>query len=87
MLKRFKKLAKDFGYGKRKRLQKIKNSVSLAMCEKCFAFYYKNAWHLSKPTYLVEYDEEEVPIFFTKCSACVEQEEAMYEKESSLSFS
>jgi len=77
MLKRFKKLASD--YGKRKKLHKVKNSVSLAMCEKCFAFYYKNAWHLARPAYLSESDEEEVPVFFTECAACIEQEEAMYE--------
>ncbi len=87
MLKKFKKLASDFSSGSRKKFNKMKSSMSLAMCEKCFAFYYKNAWHLTRPAYLSESDEEEVPVFFTQCAACLEQEDAMYEKESNLSYS
>lgn len=94
MLKKMKTLARekinnigrDWNYGKKKKLQKIQSSKTLAMCDGCYSFYYKNSWHLKKPTYLNEYQEEEIPIFFTQCSACLEQEEALYEKESNLIF-
>ena len=87
MLKKFKKLAKDLNHSTRKKFHRMKNSASFAMCESCFAFYYKNSWHMTRPEYLSDSDEEDVPVFFTKCSACLEQEEAMYERESNLSFS
>lgn len=81
-----KTIERDWNYSKRKKLQKIQDSKTLAMCDGCYAFYYKNSWHLQKPEYLSEYQEEEIPIVFTQCLACLEQEEALYEKESSLIF-
>lgn len=86
MLKKIKTLARDWNYNKRRKFKKIKNSGNLLMCENCYAFYYKNSWHLKKPKYLNEYKEEEIPITFTQCLACLEQEEALYEKESNLIF-
>ena len=84
MLKKFKTLAKDWVDDRRRKFPKNRNFRALTMCENCYAFYYKNSWNLQKPMYLNEYHEEEIPVFFTKCSACLEQEEALFERESNF---
>jgi hypothetical protein len=53
----------------------------LTMCKKCFTFYYKKGWHFEKPAYLDSDREEEIPVRFTQCPACLEQEVAAYEME------
>jgi len=60
---------------------------ALTMCKKCYTFYYKKAWHFERPEYLDDYVEQEVPVRFTECPACLEQDEALFEKESSLVLS
>ena len=84
MLTRIKTLTRDWAEDRRKNFIKNRNSKTLTMCESCYAFYYKNSWHLKKPAYLGEGYEEEVPVFFTQCPACLEQENALYDMESSL---
>ncbi len=56
------------------------------MCKKCFTFYYKNSWHFERPEYLNREDEVEVPVHFTECHACLEQDEAQYETELGLAL-
>ena len=34
--------------------------------------------------YFNEHNEEETQVFFTQCSACIEQENALFERESDL---
>ncbi|MBI3306087.1 hypothetical protein HYZ82_03125 [Candidatus Nomurabacteria bacterium] len=67
-----------------KKIKFPKNYKTLTMCEKCYAFRYRNSWHFKKPDYLNS--EQEVPVIFTQCSACIEQENALYENESELAF-
>lgn len=63
-----------------------RNFKGLTMCKKCFTFYYKNSWHFERPEYLDQSDEVEIPVHFTECFACMEQDQALYETESSLSL-
>ncbi|OGI68398.1 hypothetical protein A2738_00725 [Candidatus Nomurabacteria bacterium RIFCSPHIGHO2_01_FULL_42_15] len=86
MLKRFKTLAKDWVNGKRKEFPRNKKfkTLTMSMCEHCYAFYYKKSWNFKKPNYLNEYNEENISVHFTKCPACIEQENALFERESSL---
>lgn len=86
MLKKFKTLAKDWVVKKRKKFSKNRNFRTLTMCEKCFSFYYHHSWHFKKPAHLEKYHEEEVPVTFTQCPACLEQENALYEAESGTMF-
>jgi len=58
----------------------------LTMCKKCFTFYYKNSWHFERPEYLNQDDEVKIPVHFKVCLACMEQEQALYETESNLSY-
>ena len=85
MLKKFKSFAKDWADGERKKFQKVRSFKfrTLTMCDKCYSFYYKNSWHFKRPEYLEGYREEEMHVRFTKCPACVEEEESLYEMESS----
>lgn len=85
MLKKIKtmtKVTKDWVNDQKTKLPK--NYRTLTMCERCYAFKYRNSWHFKKPDYLSS--EQEVPVIFTQCSACLEQENAMYESESELAF-
>jgi len=85
MLKTIRALARDFGRDiKTNKLPKNVNFRTITMCDKCYAFYYKNSWHLKRPSYLSEYSEEEIPVHFTQCGACLEQEDALFEKELDL---
>ena len=63
---------------------KNKNLRTLMMCEKCYAFYYKNSWHFKRPMYASENEEDEISVLFTQCQACLEQEDSLYEMESRL---
>lgn len=60
------------------------NFKGLTMCKKCFTFYYKNSWHFERPAYLNRDDELEIPVHFTECLACMEQDQAQYETESNF---
>ena len=86
MLNKFKTLAKDWASDSKKRLPRIKNSRNLIMCERCYSFYYKNSWHFERPEYLSEVREEEIPVLFRKCVACLEEEDSLYNMESGLAF-
>jgi hypothetical protein len=83
MLKTIRTFARSLGKSK---LPKIVNYRTITMCDKCYAFYYKNSWHLKRPSYLNQYSEEEVSVHFTQCGACLEQEDALFEKELNLIF-
>ncbi len=90
MLKKIHMSAKDWVMNHEKKLR-LKNRQELVkkltMCRKCYTFYYNNAWHFEKPEYLSTEHEEEVPVRFTECSACMEQDLASYEIESNLAWS
>jgi len=84
MLKQFKTLAKKWTENRIKKPPKVENFRTIMMCESCYSFYYKNSWHFKMPKYFNEYHEEEIPVLFTQCAACLEQENALYDRESSL---
>jgi len=86
MLKKFKSKAEDWVSNHNKRLSEGKSLKRLTMCKKCYTFYYKNSWHFEKPEYLNQEREEEIPVRFTECPACLEQEMASYEMESNSNF-
>jgi len=86
MLKKIRTLAKNWVDGRENKIPKIKNLRTITMCDNCYAFYYKNSWHIKRPAYLVEYGEEETPVLFTKCGACLGQEDALYERELGFDF-
>lgn len=81
MLRRIKSIASNW-VGNQKRNVKSKFRV-LTMCKKCYTFHYNKSWHFERPEYLDNYTEE-VPVRFTQCPACLEQELALYEIESNL---
>ena len=84
MLKKFKLSAQDWVSRHKKRISENKDSKKLTMCKKCYTFYYKNSWHFDKPAYLEVDEEKEIPVQFTECPACLEQEVSSYEMESDL---
>ena len=85
MLKNFKTKAEDWVSGHKKRISDgSRDMKKLTMCKKCFTFYYKNSWHFERPLYLEDEGEKEIPVRFTECPACLEQETAFYETESDL---
>lgn len=89
MLKKIKLSAKDWVLDHKKRISSSLDSKvrGLTMCKSCYTFYYKNSWHFEKPSYLEQTRDEEIPVRFTQCPACMEQELALYETESNLVFS
>lgn len=84
MLRRIKSMASNW-VGNQKRNVKSKFRV-LTMCKKCYTFHYNKSWHFERPEFLNEYMEQEVPVRFTECPACLEQETALYEAEGDLVF-
>lgn len=81
MLKKLKLSAGNWvsNHKKNFHLQREKTS-RLTMCKKCFTFYYKNSWHLERPGYLDKDLEVEIPVHFTECLACMEQDQALYDE-------
>jgi hypothetical protein len=59
----------------------------LTMCKKCFTFNYRNTWQFYRPEYLNTDNEDEVFVKFTKCPACMEEESALYESDSTEAWS
>jgi len=78
-----KKVRRDWANAEIKRLAGHNTIKPVIMCKSCYSFYYKNSWNLKKPAYLNDYPEEEVSVRLTKCGACLEEENAEYERESS----
>jgi len=82
MLKKLKYITKDLVLGDKKEFSQGENFRALTMCKKCYTFYYKNSWHFNSPDYLQNVtSEKEFPVRFTQCPACLEQEQALYERE------
>lgn len=84
MLKKLKLSAQDWVLNHRKRFAESNAVRKLAMCKKCYTFYYKNSWHFDKPLFLETDAEEEIPVRFTECPACLEQDSISYEMEMDL---
>lgn len=81
MLKKIKLTARDWIDNSKKRFNVESGPRRLTMCKVCHTFYYKNAWHFDKPEYLNLERDEEIPVRFTECPACIELEEASFESE------
>lgn len=86
MLTKIKLNAKNLVQSYKKSLLESKSQKKLTMCKKCYTFYYKNSWHFEIPTYLKERREEEVPVLFSQCPPCVEEENTFYDSEAELIF-
>ncbi len=85
MLKKLKLSAEDWVTNHKKRVSQVEGiPKKLTMCKKCYTFYYKNSWHFDRPLYVELNHEDEIPVRFTECPACLEQESATYEIESDL---
>ena len=84
MLKKISLSAEQWVASHKKRVAESRDVRKLAMCKKCYTFYYQNSWHFDKPVYLDLDAEEEIPVRFTECPACLEQEESLNEMESNL---
>lgn len=86
MLKKIKQSAKDWVSNRRKRLSEDGSQKKITMCKKCYNFAYKNSWHFDKPLFLEVDRDEDVPVHFTECPACLEQEAAFYDRESEFAM-
>lgn len=80
MLKNIKKIAEEMTD------DQSRNSNSrfraFSMCKKCFTFFYKKTWHFERPDYLDDYADQEIPVKFTECPACLQEERALLDSES-----
>ncbi len=82
MLKKIKLNAQDWVMNHKKRILSDNSTKKLTMCKKCYTFYYKHSWHFDNPLNLEADREQEIPVRFTECPACLEQEASLYEVES-----
>ncbi|MES3004572.1 MAG: hypothetical protein V4690_00495 [Patescibacteria group bacterium] len=82
MLTKLKVLTKKWAKQEGGRFPKTKNFRALTMCKQCYTFYYKNSWHFEMPNEIDGDSETQVPVRFTQCPACIEQELALYDTES-----
>ena len=75
MLTKLKSKTLDWTEGQRKKMgEKGRDFKVITMCEKCYTFYYKNSWHFEKPEEVLASEDYTVPVHFTQCPACLEQE-------------
>lgn len=86
MLKKLKLSASDWIVSRKKRLSKGESPGKVTMCKKCYTFYYKNSWHLERPAYIEENIDAEIPVRFTECLLCLEQEIASYGAENEFQY-
>lgn len=80
MLTKLKTKTMDWAAGQHKKLTREKSQKAVTMCEKCYTFYYKNSWHFEKPQEVSTSENYTVPVHFTQCPACLEQEVSLYEE-------
>ncbi len=87
MLKKLKRNANNWITDNKKKISFMGHTGKrLTMCKSCYTFYYKRSWHFERPAYLENDHEEDIPVRFTKCPACMEQEIALYERENNFVF-
>jgi hypothetical protein len=84
MLKKFKTAAKDWALSHKNKTGKTRHIRALTMCRKCYTYYYNNSWHFERPDYIENESDVEVPVRFTECQACLQEEEAFYDMESGV---
>lgn len=85
MLKKLELRARNWVLNRKKSFNSpIQRAKKLVMCKKCFTFYYNRSWHLERPEYLDQNFETEIPVHFTECLACMEQDQAQLERESNF---
>ncbi len=84
MLKKFEVSAKEWVANYNKMAQAKRPAKRLTMCRKCYAFHYKRSWHFERPMHLDESREQEVPVLFTECTACLKEEDIFSERESTF---
>lgn len=82
MLVKFNELAMEWSEGRDKKFSRRKAFQALTMCDKCYTYYYKSSWHFEKPENFPSEHDAAVPVRFTRCAACLEQDEALYVAES-----
>jgi hypothetical protein len=76
---------KDWKISPKGRVNKGKKFRAVTMCKRCYTFFYRNSWRIERPLEVNHNDNSEVPVRFTECPACIEQELAMYDSEIALS--
>lgn len=86
MLRKIKAGVKEWALDQKRRQRINKNFKRLTMCKKCYTFYYKNSWHFYKPADIEIDQNEEIPVRFTECSACLDQEFNSLEIDSNLAW-
>ena len=86
MLKKLRISANRWVSNKKNNYSKRVNSKKLTMCKKCFTFYYKNSWHFDRPRDVSLDNDIEIPVRFTDCAACLEEESSVLENESGLAW-
>lgn len=92
MFIKFKELAKDWKkkvelkVDSKKKSLISKNLGILTMCKQCYTFRYNGSWHFERPESLKSGNEHTLPVKFTQCPVCMEQENSLYETESDLVF-
>lgn len=84
MLKSIKSNVENWVVNNRKRFSRHRATKKITMCSQCRAFFYNNSWHFDKPLNLNVEDGIEIPVKFTECPACLEQENILSETEAEL---
>lgn len=84
MLKSIKSNVENWVVNNRKRFGRRREIKKITMCSQCHSFFYNNSWHFDKPLGLQVEDGAEIPVKFTECPACLEQENILYEMEAEL---
>ncbi len=88
MLKKFQSIAQDAKdwVSNQQRRPKGRGLKALTMCKKCYTFYYKKSWHFERPLILDQNPDQEIPVRFTECPACLEQEVSFYDGETNFAM-
>lgn len=84
MLKKIKTKARDWIAKRNLKNSEYKGEKMLTMCKSCYSYYDKKSWSIERPSYLSLIRDQDVPVHFTQCPACIEQDLALYEMESDL---
>ncbi|MDB5259026.1 MAG: hypothetical protein JWO73_234 [Candidatus Taylorbacteria bacterium] len=78
MLRKLNAIVKTAAANQMKRASAAKKSLKkITMCKKCHTFFYRNSWRFESPSYLNDVIDDEIPVRFTQCLACMEQDMAL----------
>lgn len=84
MLKKIKSGTRKWLLNHKKNSRANSSLKKITMCKKCYTFYYRSSWHSDKPMTLETDHDEEIDVYFTKCTACLDLESIFYEAEPKL---